>query len=157
MTQSLRQSTLQTLGLGTVMEIFHRGELPVHTADLVDQVFGPPADRGSLLISGAAGIVGAGKAMQLGSRLVPFGVPIVALDFPGTPDGIGRQYQGLVSAFGAEESAKIMAALTRFNYDGVNLPPQLHAFRPRFVLEAIPEVLGIKKAHYEVLRAAFEG
>ena len=37
---SMRQSTLQTLGLGTVLDIFQKGQLPVNTNDLVDQVFG---------------------------------------------------------------------------------------------------------------------
>ena len=92
MTTSMRQSTLQTLGLGTVGEIFERGGLPMNLADLVDQVFGGPGDRGALVVSGANGIVGAGKIMQLSSRLEPFNIPIIALDFPGVPDGIGQQY-----------------------------------------------------------------
>ena len=66
------------------------------------RVFGESGDRGSLVISGANGIVGAGKTMQLGSRLGPYGVQIIALDFPGAPDGIGKQYPGLVRAFGKE-------------------------------------------------------
>ena len=84
----MRHSTLQTLGLGTVLEIFQNGKLPVDTKDIVEKVFGNSNDRGSLVISGANGIVGAGKAMQLGSRLEPFGVTVVGLDFPGVPDGI---------------------------------------------------------------------
>ncbi len=43
MTKSLRQSTLQTLGLGSVADIFRNGRLPVDAGDLVDQVFGGPA------------------------------------------------------------------------------------------------------------------
>ena len=85
MTESMRQSTLQTLGLGTVLDIFRQGRLPADTADLVDRVFGEAGDRGSLVVSGAQGIVGSGKTMQLGSRLEPYGVPVVALDFPGAP------------------------------------------------------------------------
>ena len=79
MTKSLRQSTLQTLGLGTVLDIFKKGEFPANPADLVDQVFGNKNDRGSLVISGANGIVGAGKTMQLGSRLQSYDIPVVAL------------------------------------------------------------------------------
>ncbi len=157
MTRVLRESTLQTLGLGTVLDVFKRGALPASTADLVDRVFGPAHDRGSLLLSGASGIVGAGKTVQLGSRLSPYGVPIVALDFPGAPDGIGQQFPGLVAAFGKEGSARILSDVVRFTYDGVHLPSRLSAFRPRFALEAVPEVLEIKKAHYEILRAAFDG
>ncbi len=157
MTRVLRESTLRTLGLGTALDVFKRGGLPASAADLVDQVFGPAGERGSLLLSGASGIVGAGKTVQLGSRLEPYGVPIVALDFPGAPDGIGQQYPGLVAAFGKETSARILSSVIRFTYDGVHLPPGLSAFRPRFALEAVPEVLEIKKAHYEILRAAFEG
>ncbi len=67
MIKSMRQSTLQTLGLGTVLEIFQNGKLPVDTGEIVEQVFGSPDERGCLVISGANGIVGAGKAMQLGS------------------------------------------------------------------------------------------
>jgi len=37
------------------------------------------------------------------------------------------------------------------------VPDWLYNFNPRFVLEAIPEILGIKRDHYEMLRAAFPG
>jgi len=151
----MRQSTLETLGLGTVLEIFRRGRPPVDAGDLVDRVFGGPQERGSLVISGANGIVGAGKAMQLGSRLESYGVPVVALDFPGVPDGIGKQYPGLVRAFGQGGANKIMENVIRLSYDGEHLPESLGGFRPRFLLEAIPEILEIKKAHYEIFRAAF--
>jgi enoyl-CoA hydratase/carnithine racemase len=156
-TRAMRRSTLESLGLGSVIEIFRRGDLPVSAAEMVERVFGPPSERGSLVISGANGIVGAGKAMQLGARLEPFGVPVVALDFPGVADGIGRQYPGLVRAFGAEQAAAIRANVTELAYDGTHLPKQLAMFRPRFLLEAVPEVLAIKRAHYEVFRAAFPG
>ena len=79
MTQTMREPTIQTLGLGTVLDIFKNGSLPAEPAGLVDKVFGEGEQRGSLVISGANGIVGAGKTMQLGSRLHPFGVPVVAL------------------------------------------------------------------------------
>jgi enoyl-CoA hydratase/carnithine racemase len=151
----MRPSTLETLGLGTVFDILRRQRLPVQVKDVVDEVFGPTSDRGSLVISGANGIVGAGKTMQLGSRLEPYGVPIVALDFPGVPDGIGKQYAGLVRAFGKERAAGIMGNTVRLNYDGTHLPSQLADLKPRFLLEAIPEILEIKRAHYEVFRATF--
>ena len=155
MTHRLRQSTLETLGLGSVIDIFTRGDLPVRRAELVDQVFGPVDGRGSLVISGASGTVGSGKAMQLGSRLEPYGVPIVALDFPGAPAGLAKQYPGLVRAFGKEQAARIMGNVTQLTYDGEHLPPQLAAFRPRFLLEAIPENLALKRAHYQLFRATF--
>src|SRR6185295_17500251 len=119
--------------------------------------FGDAGARGSLVITGANGIVGAGKTMQLGSRLEPFGVRAVALDFPGAPDGIGRHYQGLVQAFGLEGAARVMSNIVRLTYDGKTLPAELGSMKPRFLLEAIPEVLQIKKAHYAVFRAAFPG
>ncbi len=155
MANAMRSSTLETIGLGTVLGIFERGRLPVETGALVDQVFGPAASRGALVISGANGIVGAGKVMQLGSRLQPFGVPIVGLDFPNAPDGISPKYAGLVSSFGRERAAEIMANVIRLNYDGKALPSSLAGFRPRMLLEAIPEVIGIKRAHYATFRAAF--
>jgi hypothetical protein len=145
MIKSMRQSTLQTLGLGSVIEIFQNGKMPVDTGEIVEQVFGKEDDRGALVISGANGIVGAGKAMQLGSRLEPFGVPLVGLDFPGVQDGIGRQYPGLVGAFGKKNADKIMSNFIRLSYDGGNLPAKLKEFKPRFLLEAIPEILDIKK------------
>ncbi len=154
---ALRQPTLETLGLGTVLELFRNGRLPVTTEALVEKVFGPKHDRGSLVISGANGIVGAGKTMQLGSRLEPFGVRVVALDFPGAPDGLGRQYPGLVAAFGREGAARIMGNIVRLTYDGHTLPDELKALKPRFLLEAIPEILEVKRAHYDVFRAAFPG
>jgi enoyl-CoA hydratase/carnithine racemase len=153
--KSLRQPTLETLGLGTVHEIFQRGRLPVTAGALVDQIFGEPGKRGAAVISGANGIVGAGKTMQLGSRLLPFGVPIIGLDLPGAPDGIGGQYQGLVRTFGQKRADEIMANIIRLYYDGKNLPSELKGYRPRFLLEAIPEILNIKKAHYEVFRQTF--
>jgi enoyl-CoA hydratase/carnithine racemase/3-hydroxyacyl-CoA dehydrogenase len=157
MANAMRQPTLQTMGLGTVLEIFQKGQLPADTNDLVDQVFGEAGARGSLVISGANGIVGAGKSMQLGSRLQPFDIPIIALDFPGVPDGIGKQYPGLERAFGKAGANKIMENVIRLNYGGSELPSQLKNYRPRFLLEAIPEILEIKKAHYEIFKAAFPG
>lgn len=153
--KTMRQSTLQTLGLGTVLEIFQNGTLPVEISDLVDRIFGGPEKRGSLVISGANGIVGAGKTMQLGSRLEPFGVPIIGLDFPGSPDGIGKQYPRLVGAFGQEKANSIMAQIRRMSYDGRHLPPGLSDLKPCFLLEAIPEILEIKKNHYALFRSTF--
>jgi hypothetical protein len=155
MTQTLREPTLQTLGLGTVLDIFKNARLPANPADLVDQVFGNGGKRGSLVISGASGIVGAGKTMQLGSRLHPYGVPVVALDLPGAPDGIGAQYPGLVQAFGKEGADAVMGSIIRMTYDGRSLPDELRELRPRFLLEAIPEILEVKKAHYKVFRDDF--
>ncbi len=157
MANAMRQPTLQTMGLGTVLEIFQKGQLPASTSDLVDQVFGEAGARGSLVISGANGIVGAGKSMQLGSRLQPFDIPIIALDFPGVPDGIGKQYPGLERAFGKAGANKIMENVIRLNYGGTELPSQLKNYQPRFLLEAIPEILEIKKAHYEIFKATFPG
>lgn len=154
MTSAMRQPTLQTLGLGSVIDMV-RGGPPVQAEDLVDQVFGSAGERGSLVISGANGIVGAGKTMQLGSRLESFGVPIVALDFPSARDGISRHYAGLVAAFGQEQADRIMGNVVRLSYDGANLPAELAHLRPRFLLEAIPEILEAKRAHYEVFRQAF--
>ncbi len=153
--KSLRQTTLQTLGLGTVLEVFQKGKLPVDEKELVDRVFGPAKERGALVISGGNGIVGSGKAMQLGSRLLPFDVPVVTLDLPDAPDGIGGQYPGLKRSFGAGQAGRIMANIVRFNYDGTSLPAGLAQYRPRFLLEAIPEILTLKKSHYELMRSAF--
>jgi enoyl-CoA hydratase/carnithine racemase len=155
MTHAMRPSTLETLGLGNVHDIVRRGKLPVDAGEMMDRVFGPVRHRGALVISGANGIVGAGKTMQLGSRLEPFGVPIVALDFPGVPDGIARQYPGLVRAFGREKAAAIAANVIKLSYDGCRLPSQLGQLDPRFLLEAVPEVLAIKRAHYEIFRSEF--
>jgi enoyl-CoA hydratase/carnithine racemase/3-hydroxyacyl-CoA dehydrogenase len=157
MTTSMRPSTLETLGLGSVLDLVRKGGPPVQAGELVDRVFGAAPERGAFVVSGANGIVGAGKTMQLGSRLEPFGVPIVALDFPGVPDGIGAQYPGLVRAFGADRAAAIMGNVIRLAYDGSHLPSQLDGLSPRFLLEAVPENLEIKRTHYEVFRAAFPG
>ncbi|NOZ00877.1 MAG: hypothetical protein GXP54_03185 [Deltaproteobacteria bacterium] len=153
----LREPTLKTLGLGSVIDIFAGGRLPATAGELVDRVFGPAGDRGSLVISGANGIVGAGKTMQLGSRLLPYGVRIVGLDFPGAPDGIGGQYAGLVGSFGKKTADAVMGGIVRMNYDGRSLPTELSGFKPRFLLEAIPEILDVKLAHYKVFREAFPG
>ncbi len=153
--KSLRQTTIQTLGLGSILDIFQNGRLPVEPKELVDRVFGPAGDRGSLVITGGNGIVGSGKAMQLGSRLLPFGVPIVTLDLPDAPDGIGQQFAGLKRSFGPKVAGEIMANIVRFNYDGKSLPNGLASYRPKFLLEAIPEFLDLKRSHYELMRQAF--
>lgn len=155
--KTLRQPTLDTFGLGNVIDIFKNGKLPVNADDLVNKIFGEAGNRGALVISGANGIVGAGKTMQLGSRLQKYGIPIVALDFPGAPDGIGAQYIGLKGSFGQQQADEIMANVIRFNYDGKKLPSQLKDLNPRFLLEAIPEILDIKKNHYKVFRDTFPG
>ncbi|MBC8875434.1 MAG: hypothetical protein H8E44_38910 [Planctomycetes bacterium] len=157
MTKCIRQSTLQTLGLGSVIDIFRNGKLPVEAGDLVDRVFGGPNERGSLVISGANGMVGAGKMMQLTSRLEPFGVKSIALSRPRTADGIGPQYPGLVAALGKERADRVMGNIVRMTYDGNSLPADLKNWRPRFLLEAIPEILDIKKAHYKIFQEAFPG
>ncbi|MFI5371598.1 MAG: enoyl-CoA hydratase-related protein [Candidatus Eisenbacteria bacterium] len=156
-TNAMRTPTLETLGLGGVLDLFRRGALPTDAGALVERVFGRANERGSIVISGASGIVGAGKTMQLGSRLEPYGVRTVALDFPGAPDGIGRQYPGLVQAFGRQGAARVMANIIRLTYDGRRLPDELKALKPRFLLEAIPEILEIKREHYRVFREAFPG
>jgi len=143
------------MDLGTVLEIFQNGSLPVNTPELVDRIFGDASDRGAMVVSGANGIVGAGKCMQLGTRLSSFGIPIVALDFPGAPDGIGKQYPGLVRAFGQDGAAKVMENVVSMRYDGANLPKRMKDFNPRFLLEAIPEILNIKKDHYKIFRASY--
>ena len=155
MATMIRQSTLETLGLGSVLEIFQNGRLPVDAGQLVDEVFGSPA--GSLVISGAQGIVGAGKMMQLASRLIEFEVPMVGLDLPNNPGGISKQYPGLIRVFGQDRADEIMSSIILLSYNGKTVPDWLYNFNPRFVLEAIPEILGIKRDHYEMLRAAFPG
>ncbi len=155
MIRTLREPTLATLGLGTVLEIFRNGRLPADPASLVGEVFGGEKERGALVISGANGIVGAGKTMQLGSRLHPFGVPVVALDLPGAPDGIRAHYPGLVASMGRERADAIMGGIVRMSYDGRSVPAGLADLRPRFLLEAIPEILDVKKAHYGIFREAF--
>ncbi|MCC6476392.1 hypothetical protein IT157_04980 [bacterium] len=151
----LRQPTLNTLGIESTLGFFKNGRLPYTAESLVDSIFGPAGNRGSLVISGANGIVGAGKAMQLGSRLAPYGVTIVGLDFPGAADGIGRQYPGLQRAFGEEGANRIMSNFVRLSYDGKALPAALKQFNPKFLLEAIPEILPVKRAHYELFRRSF--
>ena len=125
MTETMRQPTLATLGLGNTIDIFRNGRLPADPGALVDAVFGPADDRGSLVISGANGIVGAGKMMQLTSRLEPFGVRSISLSRPRTADGIGPQYPGLVAAVGKERADKIMGNIVRMTYAGTSLPADL--------------------------------
>jgi len=157
MTSSLRQPTLETLGLGSVSDVFRNAALPVEAGELVDRVFGGPEDRGSLVISGAYGIVGAGKMMQLTARLEPFGVKSISLTRPRTADGLGPKYPGLIEAFGKERADRIMGNIVRMTYDGTSLPGDLGKWRPRFLLEAIPEVLEVKMDHYRLFREAFPG
>jgi len=157
MSKSMRQTTLQTLGLGSVTDIFRNGRLPVDAGDMVDRVFGSAGQRGSLVISGANGIVGAGKLMQLTARLEPFGVRSISLSRARTADGIGPQYPGLVQALGKERADRVMGNIIRMTYDGTTLPTDLKQWQPRVLLEAIPEILAIKKAHYKVFQEVFPG
>jgi hypothetical protein len=137
------------------MDIFERGRLPVSARDMVEKVFGKGPQSGSMVISGANGIVGAGKSIQFGSRLQPFGINLVALDLPGAADGIGKQYHGLVEGFGALHAAEVMANIIRMNYDGNQAPASLAKYKPKFLLEAIPEIVNLKKSHYAIFRDAF--
>ena len=157
MSHQMRQSTLETIGLGSPLSIFKNGRMPVEAPEMVDKVFGTERDRGCMLISGANGIVGAGKLMQFSSRLERHGVIVAALDFPSSQDGIGRQYSGLEKAFGTEGARRIMSNVVRLAYDGKTPPPTLKKINPRFLLEAIPEMAEIKRAHYQVFRDAFPG
>lgn len=157
MPHRLRPSTLEALGLGTPGGFLAAGARPVDAATLVDRVFGPPDRRGAMVISGANGIVGAGKAMQFAARLAPYGVPIIALDLAGSPDGLGAQYAALERSFGTRGAAAIMQRIVRMSYDGTSLPPDLKAYRPCFLLEAVPEKLELKRAHYALFREAFPG
>jgi hypothetical protein len=126
----MRQSTLETLGLGTVIEIFRNGKMPVDANSLVDKIFGDSGSRGSMVISGSKGIVGAGKMMQLGVRLMEFGVPLVGLDMGGASDGLSFQYNGLVSSFGKKRADEIMSNIVQLHYDGRSLPKHLKKFNP---------------------------
>jgi enoyl-CoA hydratase/carnithine racemase/3-hydroxyacyl-CoA dehydrogenase len=151
----MRPSTLEALGLGTVMDIFRNGKLPVTTEEMVNQVFGEKGNRGAMVISGANGIVGAGKAMQFASRLLPYDIPIIALDLPGSADGISQQYSGLEKSFGRNVANSIMKNIIRLSYDGNSLPDILKMYKPKFLLEAIPENLELKKHHYSLFREEF--
>ena len=125
-TTAMREPTLQTIGLGSVSEIFRAGRLPVEAGDLVDRVFGDPDERGCMVISGANGIVGAGKTMQLGSRLVhPTMCRSWRWIFPLRRTESGKQYPGLVAAFGRQGADRIMRNIVRLNYDGLHLPAEL--------------------------------
>ncbi len=155
MKKSIRKSTLEALGLGTVSDIFNNGKLPISLEEMVDKVFGDKNNRGAMVISGAGGIVGAGKVMQFASRLMEFDVPIIALDLPGAPDGIAKQYKGLQASFGTEGANNIMKNIIKLNYDGSTLPTTLKQYNPKFLLEAIPEKLELKKAHYALFRKEF--
>ena len=155
MIKAMRQSTLETIGLGSVIDIFSNGKLPADTGTLVDKIFGDSNNRGSMVISGSKGIVGAGKMMQLGVRLMDYGVPLVGLDMGGASDGLSFQYLGLVESFGKKKADEIMSNIIQFHYDGKSLPKHLKAFNPGFLLEAIPEILEIKKAHYSLFRESF--
>lgn len=157
MTHTMREPSLATIGLGGVLDIFRSGKLPADAGETVEKVFGKQGDLGSLVISGANGMVGAGKTMQLASRLHRHGVRIAALDFPGSPDGLGQQYPGLARAFGSAEANEIMGSVLRLHYDGTHLPAELRRLKPAFLLEAIPEILAVKRSHYEVFRSAFPG
>ena len=47
-----------------------------------------------------------------------------------------------------------MSNVVRLTYDGKTLPPELGALRPRFLLEAIPEILEVKKSALRDLPAS---
>ena len=44
--RSLRRPTLDTLGLGSVLEVFKAGRLPVSVEAAIEAVFGPAGERG---------------------------------------------------------------------------------------------------------------
>lgn len=151
----MRKSTLESLDLGSVLDIFIKGKMPVTTEEMVEKIFGPKNNRGAMIISGASGIVGAGKVMQFASRLMEYGVPIIALDLPGAPNGLTQQYKGLMASFGVKGANEIMNTIVQLNYDGQTLPESLKQYNPKFLLEAIPEKLELKRVHYEMFRNEF--
>jgi len=61
----------------------------------------------------------------------------------------------LVRAFGRDEANNIMGNVIRFTYDGKSLPDKLAAYKPKFLLEAIPEILDIKIDHFKMFRDQF--
>jgi enoyl-CoA hydratase/carnithine racemase len=157
MPKLMRQSTLLELGIPSVLDIVKLGRMPITASDLIDEFFGPATKRGSLVISGGSGIVGSGKAIQLSSVLEKFNVPIITLDLPGSPNGLTEKHHALSSKLGLVKTTKIMTNIIRMHYDGKEFPLQLRKLNPRFFLEAIPEVLDIKKAHYQLLHDNFPG
>ena len=50
-----------------------------------------------------------------------------------------------------------MSNFIRLSYDGGSLPEKLGEFKPKFLLEAIPEILDVKKNHYELFTKNFPG
>ncbi len=152
MATALRKDTLETIGVGNVMDIFKKGRTPVGAKDLSEKIFG---DDGSLAVSGAEGTVGAGKIAQLGSRLRPYGVPIAALDMGYGRSSLEQQYMGLVASFGKKDADEIFSNVVRFFYNGTELPGALAKMNPRVLIEAIPEILEVKKSHYALFRKSF--
>jgi enoyl-CoA hydratase/carnithine racemase/3-hydroxyacyl-CoA dehydrogenase len=136
----------------SVWGIFRKGRLPADASSLAERIFG---SEGSLVVSGAEGTVGAGKIAQLGSRLRPFDVQIAALDMGYGRKSLQQQYQGLVGSFGAAAADGIFSNVARLFYDGKKLPRALMEMSPRVLIEAIPEILEVKKAHYALFRESF--
>lgn len=157
MTKMMRKSSLEAIGLGSVLGIFERGAMPIRADELVDEMFGKKSQRGSFVVSGAGGIVGAGKCVQMSSRLLPYGVPVVGIDLAGAPDGLGAKVDGLVKTFGRDKAHDVMSNIVRITYDGKRLPAHLAHFQPRMLLEAVPEILPLKRAHFDMFRAAYPG
>ncbi len=153
---AMRPSTLETLGLGSVLDLIRKGRLPVSAGELVDRVFGAAPHRGCICRvrrqrhcrcgqDHAARVAARARSGCLSWRSI----------FPGCRTASVPSTPGLVRAFGADRAAAIMGNVIRLAYDGSHLPSQLDALSPRFLLEAVPEDLEIKRAHYEVFRAAF--
>jgi len=92
--------------------------------------------------------------MQLGSRLEPFGVRSVALDFPGAPDGIGRSTRP-VQAFGPPVP-RASWATSSASRTTASACRRARSLKPRSS-RAIPEILDVKRAHYQVFRDTFPG
>jgi enoyl-CoA hydratase/carnithine racemase len=157
MTKMMRKPSLEAIGLGNVLGIFERGALPIRADELVDRMFGKKSERGSFVVSGAGGIVGAGKCVQMSSRLLPHGVPVVGIDLAGAPDGLGAKVDGMIRSFGRDKAHDVMSNIVRITYDGKRLPAHLGHFKPRMLLEAIPEILPLKRAHFDMFRAAYPG
>lgn len=155
MIKSMRRSSLDSLGVPPVIEFFRQGKLPLDASLLVDQIFGPPDKRGAMVISGGLGIVGAGKSVQFASRLYKFGVPVIALDLPFAQDNLSKQISRLYDAFPKEKAGRIAEMIVKMTYDGQTIPPKLHDFRPKVLIEAIPEILEMKKAHYALFKNTF--
>lgn len=116
---------------------------------VVTKYFGPMGNRNAIVIAGAGGVVGWGKAIQLCRNLLPYGVPIIVMDFPSAPFDWKRMVDMLKRKFSPKEIALYSGNIIHVSNSPDGFPAVMqHLPSVGMVFEAIVENRDLKRGFY---------